>query len=534
MYRKIFGLISICVAALQGQALAQNADIKIQSVFKQIQDENYTPDSVKQALADLDAIGTRDALTASIIMSHYELATHDTTNARLSLLGERAKTFLDTYEPASESDIDQFVELYDGTSSSLVKAFYGLIGAEKNKNIAWKNRVERYDKAPRFGVPCNFFFRHPDVGRFTIYHGKFGHRYAIPLLEIDCETNKTFKDENENIFSFWLYGGTITDYVSSSCGTIHRDHAATKRQAKTAIFYRPYDYKKFIEGWKGAPDLGNLRKTALYDWALVGRSNYNSFLELDALYQPAREDLEAYYQKYFSFSAADAQYMSAYALLSQLHGASRQTSFSRAMNKSLEGQRKIRSDILSGESVTPEDLALFKNLNFESEKENKRFFDISLAGEPEPLLHLAIGRDDLFQEMIEIGFDIEARDALGKTTLMAAVQENNFEATKKLMAAGAAVNAVSLNPKDIVGNSGCSSPYKVGTGERSPLNYALSESSEDIVKLLLEAGAKINHVDSAGNTILDYFDGKGPTEKNLKLSDGLRDLLIDESETSNP
>ena len=40
MYRKIFGLISICVAALQGQALAQNADIKIQSVFKQIQDEN--------------------------------------------------------------------------------------------------------------------------------------------------------------------------------------------------------------------------------------------------------------------------------------------------------------------------------------------------------------------------------------------------------------------------------------------------------------------------------------------------------------
>ena len=204
------------------------------------------------------------------------------------------------------------------------------------------------------------------------------------------------------------------------------------------------------------------------------------------------------------------------------------------MNKSLEGQRKIRSDILSGESVTPEDLALFKNLNFESEKENKRFFDISKAGEPEPLLHLAIGRDDLFQEMIEIGFDIEARDALGKTTLMAAVQENNFEATKKLMAAGAAVNAVSLNPKDIVGNSGCSSPYKIGTGERSPLNYALSESSEDIVKLLLEAGAKINHVDSAGNTILDYFDGKGPTEKNLKLSDGLRDLLIDESETSNP
>ena len=56
----------------------------------------------------------------------------------------------------------------------------------------------------------------------------------------------------------------------------------------------------------------------------------------------------------------------------------------------------------------------------------------------------------------------------------------------------------------------------------------------DSVKTLLEAGAKTDHLDSAGNTMLDYFDGTGPTEKNELLSDDLRKRLLGEAEAAIP
>ena len=128
MYRKVFGLISACVVAFQGQALAQNADTKIQSVFDQIQEENYARESIEQGLVDLDAIGTPAALTASILLSQYELSDQDTINARLSLLGEQARAHYASFEDIDWTpDVDKYVASYDGTPESLVTVFYSCL-----------------------------------------------------------------------------------------------------------------------------------------------------------------------------------------------------------------------------------------------------------------------------------------------------------------------------------------------------------------------------------------------------------------------
>ena len=534
MYRKVFGLISACVVAFQGQALAQNADTKIQSVFDQIQEENYARESIEQGLVDLDAIGTPAALTASILLSQYELSDQDTINARLSLLGEQARAHYASFEDIDWTpDVDKYVASYDGTPESLVTVFYSLMAP-----VDFEGSVASYSllawSEPNFTIPCDFFRRHPDVGQFTIATGRRHLLHTKPLLNIACETDEHFKNETQKISAFWNHGGVITDIRRHGCGSLYRMLGVSQGMSRTEIFYRPNGFKVNSDSQKQASYLGNLRETAFYDWALIGRSNFQYFLELDALYQPARDELEAYHQKYFSFSLEEAEAISPFALFTQLHGATRKPSFSRAMNESLKGRREIRSAILSGESVSREELLAAEMTESSFEEDNN--FNVSRAGKPEPLLHLAIGRNDLLREMIELGFEIESRDALGKTTLMAAVQENDLDATRTLLAAGANVNAISLNPKDIFGNNPGSQcgMYNVNTGQRIPLNYALSEASEAVVKTLLEAGAKTDHLDSAGNTMLDYFDGTGPTEKNELLSDDLRKRLMGEAEAAIP
>ena len=88
----------------------------------------------------------------------------------------------------------------------------------------------------------------------------------------------------------------------------------------------------------------------------------------------------------------------------------------------------------------------------------------------------------------------------GKTALITAISENNFEKTKLLIQQGSDVN--------LAETSGL---------QGTALMYASSIGNFDICKLLLENGAKINAVDKNNDHALNWatFSGKIPVMKLL-------------------
>ncbi len=86
-------------------------------------------------------------------------------------------------------------------------------------------------------------------------------------------------------------------------------------------------------------------------------------------------------------------------------------------------------------------------------------------------------------ELVNNGTPVDTRDHYGKTTLMWAVVNENFEMAKFLISKGADVNA-----GDVEGTT--------------VLIWAVVTGNAEIVKLLLEKGADINKADIYGKTAL--------------------------------
>jgi uncharacterized protein len=87
------------------------------------------------------------------------------------------------------------------------------------------------------------------------------------------------------------------------------------------------------------------------------------------------------------------------------------------------------------------------------------------------------------QQLLREGAGIGARDARGRTALLAATHANRIETARLLIAAGADVNA-----KDVIGDS--------------PFLYAGAEGRNEILKMTLAAGADLNSTNRYGGTAL--------------------------------
>ena len=85
--------------------------------------------------------------------------------------------------------------------------------------------------------------------------------------------------------------------------------------------------------------------------------------------------------------------------------------------------------------------------------------------------------------LLKNGAAINARDAMGRTPLMIAIQANSQNTVTYLLEKGARIDAT--NPK----------------GE-TPLIYAIRRKNPAMLKLLIEKGAKVRRQDNAGNTPL--------------------------------
>ena len=97
----------------------------------------------------------------------------------------------------------------------------------------------------------------------------------------------------------------------------------------------------------------------------------------------------------------------------------------------------------------------------------------------------AAGRGDLtrVERLLAAGAGVDARDARGRTALLAATHANHVAVARRLIAAGADVNA-----KDDI--------------EDSPFLYAGAEGRLEILKMTLSAGADLRSTNRYGGTAL--------------------------------
>jgi len=250
--------------------LTANSDTNwtIHFAFEYIEEQDYSSESLRKALLELKNANTRPALAAAIIISHYEEMSPTLTKGLIDQLSVKTEALrqLETENPVwvefSGANFKDYFDPYDGSNETLANSLIVLqqIGREYN--------------SLSFTIPCEYFYRHPDIGILTHFVGMHRHRNARSSFEISCHTDKSFTGAGPNYFAFRTAGLSITARPPE-CGSIYRDNAAGRRIASTQALFRPYESEKRIKYFaKDNPLSESLLDAPLYDWALMGRQNY--------------------------------------------------------------------------------------------------------------------------------------------------------------------------------------------------------------------------------------------------------------------
>lgn len=109
-----------------------------------------------------------------------------------------------------------------------------------------------------------------------------------------------------------------------------------------------------------------------------------------------------------------------------------------------------------------------------------------------------LGNEKEIRRLLESGADVNAADAAGRTPLMVAADVANSKLIPDLLAAGAEVNAT-----DFRGNTALMYAQTVAGANSGFMQYSgLRRPDVEISRLLIEAGADVNHRNDAGVTPL--------------------------------
>lgn len=126
----------------------------------------------------------------------------------------------------------------------------------------------------------------------------------------------------------------------------------------------------------------------------------------------------------------------------------------------------------------------------------------------ESAIFFALDYDEGLLFLIQNKADVNYTNFFGKTPLFYAVENNNIKAVKILLDNGALINyeLISINELDVVG---AHLPYYMKTcsfihGKKNIFMHASSYASEDMLKMLVEYGAKYDNVDDLGFNALDF------------------------------
>ena len=403
----------------------------------------------------------------------------------------------------------QTLPTYDGTTDSLAQQlrYFGISG----KSIA---------------IPCRLMRRHPDL--YSITAGVGDRQTDRSLPGTDCERSNF--PELAAAFAFWDLIDPITWEPRQPCGgTITRDYANGLRIAESDLLFGPAipSRRRYSEPALTVGALG------LEHWSRISLWNWEYRKRLEAALDEGAAAVAAYYQAAFDMSPETAEREARIAMLHRVFSmASEEPSTSRTLASAiLEGgsAESIRAGLESGEFTLFPDPGLAD--------------DTIWQGKQEPALMLAVTRPDVVQILLHSGVDPGATNGFGKNALMTAAQYDNAESIALLLKSGADIDARTLHPAEISGNTASyrddvpddhydhlqysCGPVNIRHGERTALMYAAAGGSLPAIRTLVDAGADIGARDSLGRRAVHYLIGGHGLEGNRKINPADLDFASD-------
>jgi hypothetical protein len=246
-------------------------------------------------------------------------------------------------------------------------------------------------------------------------------------------------------------------------------------------------------------------------WSFLSLTNRDTFLRLDAIAEPLREKLFAYYEKRglsVEETRATVERVLFWAVWGDECGGASTDPTLRRLLVERAPRAEIRAFLASGGHRRVERLAPFVRC-------------AESAG-MDPLLHVAVGYPAALPLVWQVGASLprgqaEALDlvmspdvpnAFGKSPLMVAAARDELDSARFLLDHGA-------NPNLRTHNTTSSA---LAHDARTALMYAAARGSLAMIRLLVGAGADVHAADTRGVTALDYLVGRGPLSMNPKLS----------------
>ena len=118
------------------------------------------------------------------------------------------------------------------------------------------------------------------------------------------------------------------------------------------------------------------------------------------------------------------------------------------------------------------------------------------------------GKNQVADVLLAKGANVNSADKLGTTPLHVAAQAGNVELLKKLLAKGADPNARTLKTAPEPGPA-AAGPFRAPPGGLTPLHLAAKANHEDVMRLLVAAGADPKLKAQDGTTLLMSAAGSG-------------------------
>lgn len=153
--------------------------------------------------------------------------------------------------------------------------------------------------------------------------------------------------------------------------------------------------------------------------------------------------------------------------------------------------------------ITPDNLNYLLLIGADWEKIKEQ---LPKNGDIAELLELSIAYPQNLKQLVKLTKNVDKTNSFGKTPLQTAAQYGYLESIKILLDAGADINHQTVD-------SNCFSDFEIEcihNGKRTALMYALQENQYETAKYLLEKGADITLTDSQEMTALDYLMKKAP------------------------
>jgi len=282
-----------------------------------------------------------------------------------------------------------------------------------------------------------------------------------------------------------------------SMGTLGRWREGV-RESLQDVLYRPWalienDTDSSYEG-----DLENLKQ-----WSLLGFGEYRAFSDFENHLRETTTQLANFYHEANGWPLDASREMASATLKAAASAGIRFYMYDPGF---AEGEEVMRRLILS-----KQDINVIRSTSLDAEHTDER---------GESILNIAIQYPEALNYLLQKGIHNDLANNFGKTPLMYAAQNNQFESAALLIEHGANANAATTKPFD-------SCFYTLQTFNMTPLHYAVRYASPELIKLLLDNGAQPlltaqNHHNrpATEETPLDWlhrYTGQDAAEKNPNI-----------------